>query len=188
MIGNDIVDLKYNASNWKRPRYLDKVFTKNEQALIFSSENKHETLWLLWSMKEAAYKIHVQQFGERFFNPKRLVCKFISKDNGIVSIDNNSYFTTSTITQDYVHTIATLSGSKTNISSIFKSEIASHHIQSDVIKKALFESISKTEQLPLQDLEIKKTTVGVPELFCDDAKLSMSFSLTHCGRFSGFAY
>jgi hypothetical protein len=42
--------------------------------------------------------------------------------------------------------------------------------------------------LPLQDLKIKKTTIGIPELFCDNSKLSMSFSLTHCGRFSGFVY
>ena len=188
MIGNDIVDLKYSASNWKRPRFLDKVFTQNEQMLIFSSENKHQTVWLLWSMKEAAYKIHVQQFGERFFNPKRLVCKLISEDKGLVNIGDNSCFTTSTITEDYEHTIATLGASKTSMSSIFKTKMSSHYIQSDALKTALLKSISKTAQLPFQDLKIKKTTVGVPELFCDDTKLAMSFSLTHCGRFSGFAY
>ncbi|MEM5565738.1 4'-phosphopantetheinyl transferase superfamily protein [Psychroserpens sp. AS72] len=195
MIGNDIVDLKHSAYNWKRPRFLDKVFTKNEQALIFSSENKHETFWLLWSMKEAAYKIHVQQFGERFFNPKRLVCELFSdlstekvEVKGTVNIDNNSYLTTSTITEDYVYTIATLSASKTKQSSIFKAEISSHCIQSDVLKRALLKSISKTQQLPLQDLNIKKTVTGVPELFCVDSKLLMSFSLTHCGRFFGFVY
>lgn len=190
MIGNDIVDLKQAAldSNWKRPRFLDKVFTQNEQVLIFSSENKHQTVWLLWSMKEAAYKIYVQQFGERFFNPKRLACELISEDKGTVNIDDNCYSTTSTITEDYVHTIAKLSVSKTNMSSIFKDEISSHHIQSDALKIALLNSISKTKQLPLQDLEIKKTAIGVPELFCDDSKVPMSFSLTHCGRFSGFVY
>lgn len=188
MIGNDIVDLKYSASNWKRPRFLDKVFTQNEQALIFSSENKHETLWLLWSMKEAAYKIHVQQFGERFFNPKRLVCEPISEDRGFVKIDDNSYFTESTITDDYVYTIAKLDASKINMSSIFKAEMSSHHIQSDILKKRLLISISKKEQLLIKGLEIKKTTVGVPELFCNDSRLSISFSLTHCGRFSGFVY
>jgi phosphopantetheine--protein transferase-like protein len=188
VIGNDIVDLKYTSSSWSRPRFLNKVFTQNEQALILSSENEHETLWLLWSMKEAAYKIHVQQFGERFFNPKRLVCELISEYKGLVNIDDNRYFTTSTITKDYVHTIAKLSASKTNRSSVFKAEIASHHIQSDTLKIALLESVSKTEQLPLQDLKIKKTTIGIPELFCDNSKLSMSFSLTHCGRFSGFVY
>jgi phosphopantetheine--protein transferase-like protein len=188
MIGNDIVDLKYSASNWKRPRFLNKVFTQNEQVLIFSSENQHQTFWLLWSMKEAAYKIYVQQFGERFFNPKRLVCELIYEDRGFVKIDENSYFTESTITDNYVYTIATLSRSKTNRSSVFKAEISSHDIQSDTLKKTLLTSISKTEQLPIKSLEIKKTVIGIPELFCEDIKLPMCFSLTHCGRFSGFAY
>jgi phosphopantetheinyl transferase (holo-ACP synthase) len=188
MIGNDIVDLKYSAINWKRPRFLDKVFTQSEQALIFYSKKKHETLWLLWSMKEAAYKAHMQQFGERFFNPKRLVCVLISEDRGVVKIDGHSYFTSSMFTKDYVYTIAKLSATKTTLSSVFKADIVLQHTQSNVIKKALLTSISKTKQLPLQGLEIKKTVIGIPQVFCDDSKLSISFSLTHCGRFSGFAY
>lgn len=73
MIGNDIVDLKQAAkdSNWKRPRFLDKIFTPREQQLIWSAKDQDQMVWLLWSMKEAAYKVNVQQFGTRFFNPKR---------------------------------------------------------------------------------------------------------------------
>ncbi|WP_052184251.1 4'-phosphopantetheinyl transferase superfamily protein [Psychroserpens sp. Hel_I_66] len=188
MIGNDIVDLKYSPSNWKRPRFLDKVFTKNERSLILSSENEHQTIWLLWSMKEAAYKVHVQQFGERFFNPKRLVCELISEKNGLVKIEDNIYFTTSIITGDYLHTIAKLDKNKTSLSSIFYIEIVSHDVQSNALKKALLKSVSKTEQLPIKDLEIKKTVNGIPELFYEGYKLTLSVSLTHCGRFSGFAY
>ena len=72
MIGNDLVDLKVASveSNWKRPRFLDKVFTIEERQLIMNSKNQHQIVWLLWSMKEAAYKINVQQFGKRFYNPK----------------------------------------------------------------------------------------------------------------------
>ncbi len=188
MIGNDIVDLKYSASNWNRPRFLDKVFTKDEQALIFSSENEHETLWLLWSMKEAAYKIYVQQFNERFFNPKRLVCELRSNNEGVVIVDKNTYFTKSILTEDYVYTIARLQAFKIKESAIFKVEMSSHSVQSELLKKALLTSISKTKQLALQHLEIKKTKVGVPELFYNDFKLHLSLSLTHCGRYSGFAY
>lgn len=188
MIGNDIVDLKYSAPNWKRPRFVDKVFTKDEQALIFYSENKHETLWLLWSMKEAAYKIHVQQFGERFFNLKRLVCELISEDKGVVNVDGNCYFTESIITEDYVYTTAGLQASKIKVSALFKVEMSSHSVQSELLKKALLTSISKTKQLPLQQLDIKKTAMGIPELYCNDSKRPLSLSLTHCGRYSGFAY
>ena len=188
MIGNDIVDLKRSTFNWKRPRFLDKVFTENEQTIIFSSTNKHELLWLLWSMKEAAYKCHVQQFGKRFFNPKRLLCKLISEDKGIVKIDDNSYFTRSTITEDYVYTIAKPNTNTSVNSSVVKTEDLSFNIQSDSLKQDFLNSISQNKGLDIQTLNIKKTAIGIPELFNNDEKLSVCFSLTHCGRFSGFVY
>jgi hypothetical protein len=41
VIGNDIVDLALarKESNWKRPGYLNKIFTTKEQLLISSAEN-----------------------------------------------------------------------------------------------------------------------------------------------------
>jgi len=188
MIGNDIVDLKQSPSYWKNPRFLEKVFIQKEQDIINRSEDQHQMLWLLWSMKESAYKCHVQQYGVRFFNPKRLVCELISEDKGIVTIDDNWYYTDSTITRDYVYTIAKLNESKVNLSSVFKAEISTLKIQSDSLKIALLQSISKTEHIALQDLEIIKTEIGVPQLFNKSTKLSKSLSLTHCGRFSGFVY
>ncbi|WP_298899562.1 4'-phosphopantetheinyl transferase superfamily protein [uncultured Psychroserpens sp.] len=188
MIGNDIVDLKYIACNWKRPRFLDKVFTQNEQQLIFSSEKQHRTVWLLWSMKEAAYKCHVQQYGRRFFNPKRLVCELISEEKGIVRIDNNNYFTMTAITEDYVYTVANLNGPKAVNSSIFKAEIKSHSTQSSQLKQSLIASVSENRSIELNAIKIKKTEQGVPQLFINSEQLVMSFSLTHCGRFSGFVY
>ena len=188
MIGNDIVDLKHSASNWKRPRFLNKVFTQKEHQYICDSENKHLTLWLLWSMKEAAYKVHVQQFGERFFNPKRLVCELRSTYNGLVVIDKHTYFTRSIITEDYVYTTARLQETKIKVSAIFKAEMSSYSGQSELLKKALLTSLSKTKQLPLQQLYIKKSAMGIPELYCNDSKRPLSLSLTHCGRYSSFAY
>ena len=67
MIGNDIVDLKRITANWKRPRFLDKTFTLGEQVYIQNSKNKHQMVWLLWSMKEAAYKAYVKQYQDQFF-------------------------------------------------------------------------------------------------------------------------
>ena len=41
MIGNDIVDITEakQKSNWQRPRFLDKLFTVQEQQLI---QNAHD--------------------------------------------------------------------------------------------------------------------------------------------------
>ncbi|WP_034060514.1 4'-phosphopantetheinyl transferase family protein [Lacinutrix jangbogonensis] len=190
MIGNDIVDLQQAAkdSNWQRPRFLDKVFTKEEQKLISNSEDKHQMVWLLWSMKEAAYKVNVQQFEKRFFNPKRLVCKLFSFEKGMVSIDNESYFTSSEITEDYVYTVATLNEEKKYKTHCFKMEQTDFKLQSQFLKKQLLTTVAKIENYNIKELMIKKTEVGVPQLFNNFEKLLTSFSLTHCGRYSGFVY
>ncbi len=87
-----------------------------------------------------------------------------------------------------MYTIARLQAFKIKESTLFKVEMSSHSVQSELLKKALLISISKTKQLPLQHLDIKKTKVGVPELFYDDFKLHITLSLTHCGRYSSFTY
>ena len=65
MVGNDIVDLyeASQASNWQRPRFLDKLFSEQEQAYINSAENAFTMVWQLWSMKEATYKAHQRRFS-----------------------------------------------------------------------------------------------------------------------------
>nr|WP_321233852.1 4'-phosphopantetheinyl transferase superfamily protein [uncultured Psychroserpens sp.] len=188
MIGNDIVDLKQSPSSWKRPRFLEKVFTEKEQHRIHTSQNQHQMIWLLWSMKEAAYKLHVQQYEIRFFNPKRLECELISEDKGIVTVDSDIYFTNSNITEDYVYTIAKQTINKAINTSIFKSETFNYLNQSTIIKQRILKSVSETEYLDIETLEIKKTEIGIPEFYSKSVKLPIHFSLTHCGRFSGFAY
>ncbi|WP_298901213.1 4'-phosphopantetheinyl transferase superfamily protein [uncultured Psychroserpens sp.] len=190
MIGNDIVDLKHmnNTCHWQRPRFLDKVFTLEEQELISTSENQHAMVWLLWSMKEAAYKLHVQQFGNRFFNPKRLQCQIISEGKGNVSIENQVYVTCSTITDDYVYTVATKDLNEPFNTAVFKSEISTYTVQSDALKQEVLRTISKTKSIPIDTLSIKKNTPGIPKVFYKSEQYSIDMSLTHCGRFSGFAY
>ncbi|NMH28978.1 4'-phosphopantetheinyl transferase family protein [Flavobacterium silvaticum] len=76
MIGNDVIDLDLASrqSNWKRPRFLDKLFTGFEKELILSSADPEKKVWDLWSRKEAAYKIVNRETGERLFNPTAFEC------------------------------------------------------------------------------------------------------------------
>ncbi|WP_231464047.1 MULTISPECIES: 4'-phosphopantetheinyl transferase superfamily protein [unclassified Pedobacter] len=110
MLGNDIVDLKLakTQSNWQRSGFLNKIFTKQEQFYIRSSENPDRLVWLLWSMKEAAYKIHNRITGVRNFAPTSLECSIRQEDlkKGAVCIDAETYYTESDINDDYVHTVA----------------------------------------------------------------------------------
>ena len=110
MIGNDIVDLELakEQSNWKRKGYLDKIFTKNEQLLILNSENPDETVWNLWSRKEASYKIHNRMTGNRIYNPIQFECLDSGQSIGTVKFQDVFYFTKTEINSHFVHTISVL--------------------------------------------------------------------------------
>ncbi|TKC09137.1 4'-phosphopantetheinyl transferase family protein [Pedobacter frigoris] len=112
MIGNDIVDLDRAArdSNWQRKGYLNKLFTASEQYLIASAPDASIMVWLLWSMKESAYKINSRKTGLRSFAPVKLICDsiIINEHNatGSVSYEGEWYYTRSEFNDAYVHTIA----------------------------------------------------------------------------------
>jgi phosphopantetheinyl transferase (holo-ACP synthase) len=189
MIGNDVVDLNvaFAESKWKRPRFLDKIFTIEEQQLITNSKNQHQTVWLLWSMKEAAYKVNVQQFGTRFFNPKRLVCHFDSGTSGFVTIESETYFTTSIITKNFIYTVTTLNNSKSYKSACFKVEDKSYTIQSERLKNHFLKTVSKSNKYEFKALSIKKNINGIPEVFINNSKLPIYFSFTHHGYYCGYS-
>ncbi|QHI39110.1 hypothetical protein IMCC3317_45110 [Kordia antarctica] len=189
MIGNDIVDLKVAAieSNWKRPRFLGKVFSEDEQCRILNSENQSQMVWLLWSMKEAAYKIYVQQNGERFFNPKKLSCELVSKSEGLVTFNGNQYITKSEISDDFINTLAYSEARETTITHHFKIEDNSYKIQSHTAKQKLLKSFSELKKVSIKNLEIKKDKNNVPRLFYKGDEQTDSFSIAHHGFYGGYA-
>lgn len=189
MIGNDIVDLKQadKDSNWKRPRFLNKVFSKEEQKLIFFSKDQSQMVWLLWSMKEAAYKIYVQQYGVRFFNPIKLNCELVSKNEGLVSINGNIYKTKSKITDDFISTLASSDESKAIANRCFKNENTFYKTQSHTAKEKLLKTFSEFKKVSIKKLEIKKDKNSVPKLFYNGIEQSDSFSIAHHGLFGSYA-
>ena len=110
MIGNDIIDLSFarSESNWQRRGFLEKQFTANEQKLILTAKNSFILVWRFWSMKEAAYKIYVQQNETRFFAPKKFDCLLKSGKKGLVYFKDQIFYTSSIVSQKYIFTLASL--------------------------------------------------------------------------------
>ena len=112
MIGNDVVDLLQSRieSNWRRRGFIEKLFTTEEQFLIYDHLNKEIMVWVLWSMKEAAYKIYNRKTGIRGFIPLQLVaaisCKNGNKYTGTVICNGVAYYTKTMIEDTLIHTIA----------------------------------------------------------------------------------
>ena len=137
MIGNDIVDLEQaeRDSNWKRPGYLSKLFTSEEQFLISSNIQPDCMVWLLWTMKESAYKIDSRISKLREFAPAKLVCNnLIIHDNtatGNVTYNDQLYFTKSVIEESYIHTIASITPEELEVIKIQIIETKEHSLRFD---------------------------------------------------------
>ena len=108
MIGNDVVDLALarKESNWKRPGFLEKIFTAEEQLLISNAEHPEIMVWNLWSRKEAAYKIYNRETGIRAYIPTQLQCVYENKNYGSVYCNGNIYYTKTEISNDKIRTVA----------------------------------------------------------------------------------
>lgn len=213
MIGNDIVDFQYarRESNWRRPRFLDKIFTAQEQNFIRRSTNPEKKVWVLWSMKESAYKIAARLGKKRFLAPKQFECFNLSligregnrgeaaqtemwKKNesklvsGEVAFENHVFFTQSKLSDHYVHTIAQ---SEIDSCRLYDSEdffIAktNYQNQSQSVRRKLLARYASLTMSPPSALNIQKNKLGVPYLYDKKGKQVAIISISHHGNYGGF--
>lgn len=108
MIGNDVVDLTLakTESDWKRNGYLNKIFTKLEQQFISNTSKPDEMIWILWSRKEAVYKIIIQKGGTRGYYPIKIECLDSGFKNGITVFENQLFYTKTILTDGFIHSLA----------------------------------------------------------------------------------
>ncbi|MGJ8745384.1 4'-phosphopantetheinyl transferase family protein [Polaribacter sp.] len=180
MIGNDIVDLQLakTQSNWQRKGFLEKQFTEKEQQEIYKATNPFLQVWLFWSMKEAAYKCYVQEFQKRFFAPKKFSCKVISFSEGQVIIGDKIYYIKTLISDNYIHSVATVENNLEMVSKLFFIDLKSS--QTKIINAQLLTYFTGATS-------IKKNACGVPFACINDEKIDASFSTSHHGNYGGFA-
>ena len=181
-IGNDIVDLNLarTQSNWQRKGFLEKQFTQKEQKEIRNAENPFLTVWLFWSMKEAAYKCYTQKVDKRFFAPQKFECSLISDDKGFVLFKEKKYCTSTSFNPFYMHTIAKETNSE--IDFFFKIG-SSRKIHIDLkIQLALETGLLSDEIVKV------KTIVGAPLFYHKEKLLTKSCSISHHGNYGAFVF
>lgn len=107
MVGNDVVDimLSRRESNWQRPGFLAKIFSNQEQLVIYNSIDPEIMVWRLWSMKEAAYKIYNRQTKIRAYIPHQLICT-VNGIFGTVTCNEKIYYTETIVDAKSIYTIA----------------------------------------------------------------------------------
>jgi phosphopantetheinyl transferase (holo-ACP synthase) len=185
-VGNDIVDLQLaeKESNWQRKGFLEKQFTEQEQSFILNSENPFLSVWIFWTMKEAAYKCYTQKHPKQFFAPSKFDCNLLNNDRGSVSFKNNKYFTTTDINTFYIHTIAETNFVKNAKEVYLFSSIGnSKNIDLDLKKK-----LQEETGFAQENIEKRKTEVGAPLFYNNEKKITNSCSISHHGNYGAFAF
>ena len=180
MIGNDIIDLSFARleSNWQRTGFLEKQFTANEQKLILTAKNSFILVWRFWSMKEAAYKIYVQQNETRFFAPKKFDCLLKSGKKGLVYFKDQIFYTSSIVSQKYIFTLASLERETKAYSKIVTPELIDKTIKNKLEYGSAFSAL---------EIEQKKSKNGVPSYYHKDMLLTRSCSISHHGNYGVFS-
>jgi len=186
VVGNDIVDLNiaFKNSRWNDPRFIDKVFTLNEKKQLVNTNHKFQTIWRLWSMKESAYKIYIQQNNLPFYDPKKIEAQIQSNIEGTVSIHNYCYQTTTKLNASYIYTEAKYQEEQLH-SKLFRSQQSQ---TSKYCKEQLINYFAKIYNVDPALLAIKKNSLGVPKLFCDYLRQEKSISITHHGDYAGVCF
>ncbi|MDH7446445.1 4'-phosphopantetheinyl transferase family protein [Aquimarina sp. 2201CG14-23] len=177
MIGNDIVDFNLASiqSNWRRKGWLQKICTSSEQSMIHTAQNPNQMVWKLWSMKEATYKAHQRRFSvSPKYNPKDFICT-----NDIVTVDNYKYITSSWITKEYVHTIATCNYNQSYVYKILDNSALKY-------KSILKDCIADIFEIEESSIAIEKDRNHIPVISVNNLLLDTSISLSNHGRFSAF--
>ncbi len=187
MLGNDIVDLSLatEQSNWQRKGFLRKLFSDKEIDLIYDSEKPDLMVWRLWTMKESSYKADFRSSKKRKFNPRKFQCELVDKAKGYVQYEGHIYKTNSLIKFNFIHTSSWHSRCNSNLSEP-KIETFKKQVSSAKLYQSLIFNVALSKGYKEEDLQIIKTTMGVPEIYKDQRKIETLCSISHHGRYGAF--
>lgn len=205
LVGNDVVDLTAPGAGEKHRdrRFLERVFTPQEQAFIADAADPARVLWMIWSAKEAAFKIASKLipgtiFAHRSFRvwPRSLHAGRVQYDGLEVEVDWEC-------NSDFVHCVGHIGAGMRPVS------VAARHgddaFEAAVANQALTaresESVSSIDSvavrrvakclakhLGVRDAEIVRVRAAAgwapPRVECNgQAAPGFDVSLSHDGRF-----
>lgn len=198
MIGNDVISLITSSHSPKSrcQRFMDKIFTLNEQQFIHSKEaEKEQWIWMIWSMKESAYKSYYKQFKKRYFAPKMFDCYINVHQEGddkdcvlgTVKTLFQDYCTQSYILEDCIHTVAFVNERQVIHDYCFPLETEEYAVQANSVRLQLCSELASLEGCGVEDVQIRKDIRGIPYAYIGGEKAAFDISLSHHGTFGAYA-
>ena len=210
--GNDIVSLNaINVTRTKKPNFYSKILTPTETALhqqpCFANIPFEIFVWLLWSIKESAFKYLQRIDVDILFTPVKFVVSKIQMPSdfkllnfegdyltgigfgGLNSIGATIKFgdyilySNSLIYQEFVATVVN------NNEDFGKTHWGIKRIESDDIEiQSVGVRAFLTKNLPDKNIIISKNLQGIPVMLKDDLELSIPISLSHHEYYVAYSF
>ena len=208
--GNDIVALDaINIERTNDSRFYSKFITPPELALFQPALPFKTFVWLLWSVKEAAYKYLQRHDAGLIFSPAKLIVKAVylpdnfyptpftstwENDNtneqfvtGIITDGTNQLYFRSKIHTNVLATIVDEDKSFTNTFwGIRQIELADSKSQSAGVREFALARLRAV--LNIDDLTIGKSDAGYPVVLNDGDLLGVALSFAHHEKFVGYSF
>jgi phosphopantetheinyl transferase (holo-ACP synthase) len=213
--GNDIVALNaINAARTKQPEFYSKILSVTEKSLYqapISEAIPFEIfVWLLWSVKESAYKFLQRHNPALIFTPVKFEVKELHIPAGFIINDFNGeeieavgfaddfYIKSTIIVGEYKLYSRSLIYDELILSTVNDSdnfdkvywgikaiESSDTEIQSAAVRKFL---LSRLRALGFKSPVISKNGNGIPVLLIDDTESEIPVSLSHHDCWVAYAF
>ncbi|MFP8879118.1 MAG: 4'-phosphopantetheinyl transferase superfamily protein [Myxococcota bacterium] len=187
MLGNDIVDLADPESSCggQHPRFDRRVFSRCERAALSQSPDPTRARWVLWAVKESAFKGLRRARPDTVFSPVRFVVDLDSQLRGSVTYRDTRYSATVEMDRDCVHAI--VSDDSAPAGTLWGSRrITDDSIASQQVRALALDRIADRLGIDRSDLSIDR--VGrIPHLVHRGERTMATLSLSHHGSYVGFA-
>ena len=208
--GNDIIALKtINIARTKQKNFYRKIISASEKDLYdrqFSGRLPLDIfVWLLWSVKESAYKYLQRITPELVFSPTRIIIdqlalpvgnfvgqlegKGFDDDSvykGVVSFGDHMLYSKSVINEEFIFSVVNCTDDFGHIRWGIQ---LIHSSEPDAQSKAVREFIIKAlgPLFPDGDLLVDKSQYGYPIILKDGVEIPLPVSLAHHGHYVGYS-
>ncbi len=194
-MGNDIVDLQDAriASNWQRPRYLEKIFTPQERAWIQQANQPDMRVWMLWSAKESAYKLSRQLGAERAYAPKSLRIRDWTQESAtnyrLQLLTEQAELTVhTTLGHTFVHSVALLDENPNWQAEILNLS-GTHEEKRKQLREQVCQRVAEADsRVGGETYRIVKNESEIPQLWLGETQLDIVLSLSHHGRYGAYCW
>jgi len=200
LIGNDIVDLADLQARGKNRdiRFIERVFTPDEQSKIQKSDEPGIVLWSLWAGKETGYKAMSKTHPAVSSSPGRYAVQLSDTplpESGTVETPCGPVSVRFHITKEYVHCIGATTDEGLNsivwdVQTMLRPEISPKY-QSDLVRNMARKKISGYLKEDLETIEIIRPQqhcgLGPPAVYAGGKRTAIDISMSHDGRFAACA-